>query len=127
MMGARTSQADLTGNGAFKADAEVAIMRCDVLAIAVFDELLDGRFYKSHSTIVAMKFDVFDEIVDGIKAVLVFPAGEYLQAVPFVKHCLGPEVTQGDGNGFAVVAIGRIAHQAGPSVCLSFNDHRETA
>jgi hypothetical protein len=40
-----------------------------------------------------------------------------------VEGNVGAEVFDDDGNGFAEIAVGRVAQQAGPGVRSGFDDH----
>src|SRR5262249_20326378 len=77
------------------------------------------------AAVVAVQVYVPHQVLHRAEAVLVLVGPDDLEVLPLVEDDLGPEVAHDQRDGLAVVAVGRVADQAGPGVgALPQEPHR---
>jgi len=87
----------------------------DLLAVRILGEFFHRRLDQPDAAVVAVQLHVADEFVDRPKRVPALLAEDQFDVVPFVENDLGVIVLDDDGDGPAVVAVGRVANQSGSS------------
>src|SRR5207249_14458 len=109
-------QAHLPGNVALVADGEIPLVKGVSLSQAILDKFLDGRLDQPHAAIVAVQLHVADQLVDRAKPALILIGPNQLHILPFVEHDFRAEIADDEGERLAVIAIGRVADEAGSGV-----------
>jgi hypothetical protein len=81
----------------------------------VFHEPLDGRLDQPDAAVVAVQAHVAGQLEHRVELRAVVVGQHDLDRVPLVEHDLGPVVADAERDRLAVVAVGRVAEQAGPA------------
>jgi len=115
---AGAGQPDLPGDVGLVADGEIPLVKPLFSGLTVLDEPLDRRLDQPDPAVVAVQLHVVGQLPDRAEAALVFLAPDDLHLVPLVERHLGLEVRHDDRDRLAVVAVRRVADQAGAGVRL---------
>ena len=122
---ARAGEADLPRNRRLVAHREIAIVKRQPSRRAVLDEPLDRRLDQPDAAVVAVQSNVAREVVDRVEPRAVIVGQHDLDRVPLVERDLRPVVANAERQRLAVIAVGRIAEQAGTGVgALTSEEHR---
>ena len=106
------------------ADREVAAVERDAVLLGVGVERLDRGLEQAHAAVVAEEAHVLDEGVERIVAQAVAARRQDREVRRLPERHLGPEVREGEGDGLAEVAVGRVADQGGAGGGGRADDHR---
>jgi len=113
--GARTGQPDAHRDVGVILDGEIAVQR-SAGAAAPVAEFLDGGLDEADAPVIAVLADVFQKIIHAEKLQPVAVAARNAKARGLVQRHLGAKIPHDKRNGLAVIAVARIADQAGAGV-----------